>query len=37
MDKEGLAEVEHRIQGAFTKLDQEIDPNFVYEVEEKKR
>ena len=37
MDKEGLAEVERRIQGAFTKLDQEIDPNFVYEVEEKKR
>ena len=25
----GLAEVERRIQGAFTKLDQEIDPNFV--------
>lgn len=30
MDKEGLAEVERRIQGSFDQLDQEVDPNFKY-------
>ncbi|MDH6363852.1 1-acyl-sn-glycerol-3-phosphate acyltransferase [Enterococcus sp. PF1-24] len=31
MDKDGLAEVETRLQGAFDQLDTEIDPNFKYE------
>lgn len=30
MDKDGLAEVERRIQSAFDALDQAIDPNFTY-------
>lgn len=34
MDADGLAEVERRIQSAFDALDQEIDPNFHYEVKE---
>jgi 1-acyl-sn-glycerol-3-phosphate acyltransferase len=37
MDKEGLAEVERRIQGAFDTLDQAIDPSFVYQIDESKR
>ncbi|MBO0423337.1 acyl-phosphate glycerol 3-phosphate acyltransferase [Enterococcus plantarum] len=32
MDKEGIAEVERRLQTSFDSLDQEIDPNFNYEV-----
>ncbi|WP_368251619.1 lysophospholipid acyltransferase family protein [Enterococcus sp. 2201sp1_2201st1_B8_2201SCRN_220225] len=31
MDKEGLAEVERRIQSAFDTLDKEIDPSFTYQ------
>ncbi|MTD41574.1 1-acyl-sn-glycerol-3-phosphate acyltransferase [Erwinia sp. CPCC 100877] len=31
MDKDGIAEVERRMQTAFNQLDQEIDPNFKYE------
>lgn len=34
MDKEGIAEVERRLQGSFNQLDQEIDPNFKYETKE---
>ncbi|EOH99348.1 1-acyl-sn-glycerol-3-phosphate acyltransferase [Enterococcus sp. DIV0840] len=34
MDKEGIAEVERRMQATFDSLDQEIDPNFKYEVKE---
>ncbi len=37
MDKEGLAEVERRIQGAFDTLDQALDPSFVYQIDESKR
>lgn len=37
MDKEGLAEVERRVQGAFDTLDQAIDPSFVYQIDESKR
>ncbi|MDA9472728.1 lysophospholipid acyltransferase family protein [Enterococcus sp. 5H] len=31
MDKEGIAEIERRMQTSFDRLDQEIDPNFKYE------
>lgn len=31
MDKEGIAEIERRMQTSFDHLDQEIDPNFKYE------
>lgn len=34
MDKEGIAEVERRMQASFDTLDKEIDPNFKYEVQE---
>lgn len=34
MDKEGIAEVEGRMQASFDRLDKEIDPNFNYEVKE---
>ncbi|MGX7243499.1 lysophospholipid acyltransferase family protein [Enterococcus quebecensis] len=34
MDKEGIAEVERRMQASFDNLDKEIDPNFKYEVKE---
>lgn len=34
MDKEGIAEVERRMQNAFDSLDKEIDPNFKYEIKE---
>lgn len=30
MDKDGMAEVERRMQTAFDQLDKEIDPNFKY-------
>lgn len=36
MDKEGIAEVERRMQEAFDKLDKEINPDFVYVRPEKK-
>ncbi len=32
MDKEGMAEVERRIQASFDQLDKEVDPSFKYEV-----
>ena len=35
MDKDGLAEVERRMQEAFDQLDKEIDPTFKYESTEK--
>lgn len=35
MDKDGLAEVECRIQTAFDQLDQEVNPDFVYPVDKK--
>ena len=35
MNDEGLAEVERRIQGAFDQLDQEVNPDFHYEVKSK--
>ncbi len=31
MDKEGMAEVERRIQASFDRLDKEVDPSFRYE------
>ena len=34
MDKEGIAEVERRLQDSFDRLDKEIDPSFKYEVKE---
>ncbi|OTN89832.1 1-acyl-sn-glycerol-3-phosphate acyltransferase [Enterococcus sp. 7E2_DIV0204] len=34
MDKEGIAEVERRMQASFDTLDKEIDPDFKYEVQE---
>lgn len=30
LDKDGLAEVEHRVMTAFDQLDKEIDPNYKY-------
>ena len=35
MDRDGLAEVERRMQEAFDQLDKEIDPTFKYESTEK--
>lgn len=35
MDKEGIAEVERRMQAAFDQLDKEINPNFTYTIEDK--
>lgn len=35
MDKEGIAEVERRMQKAFDQLDKEINPNFTYTIEDK--
>ena len=37
MDKDGLAEVERRMQEAFDQLDKEIDPTFKYESTEKNK
>ncbi|MGO2083475.1 lysophospholipid acyltransferase family protein [Vagococcus sp.] len=37
MDKEGIAEVEQRMQNSFKQLDQKINPNFVYTRPEKKQ
>lgn len=31
LDKDGLAEIEQRMQAAFDQLDKEVDPNFKYE------
>ncbi|MGY3750090.1 lysophospholipid acyltransferase family protein [Vagococcus acidifermentans] len=36
MDKDGINEVERRMQAAFDELDKMIDPNFKYEVKKKK-
>lgn len=30
IDKDGIAEIEQRMQNAFNQLDQEIDPTFIY-------
>lgn len=35
MNKEGIAEVERRIQTAFDQLDKEVDPTFEYKIEKK--
>lgn len=35
MDKDGLAEVERRIQSAFKQLDYEVNPDFTYVLPEK--
>ncbi|MBP2099256.1 lysophospholipid acyltransferase family protein [Enterococcus rivorum] len=34
IDKEGIAEVEKRLQLAFDTVDKEIDPNFIYQIKE---
>lgn len=30
IDKDGIAEIEQRMQNAFNQIDQEIDPTFIY-------
>lgn len=36
MNQEGIEEVERRMTTAFNQLDQEVNPDFVYEIKEKK-
>ena len=35
-DKEGMAEIERRTQAAFDQLDKEVNPDFKYEIKNKK-